>query len=186
MVVVLFATFGQCCRTCSCVSSSFAQNLQAGFVSLALLKFALAASIDDLVFIMALHCFLVSLSMYSGLFPTSMLAFLSFQCLTLVLFWDSFSMSSRIFVLISSWIRRFRLFLFVIETMSFSWSSSAVFSTFSFHMLCVVLVASFIRDSSFISSILFACRICFFFIIYSIGRLPVSLRRIVVGVPWGR
>ena len=63
---------------------------------------------------------------------------------------------------------------------------SAVFSMFSLHVLCVVLVVSFIRDSSFISSILFACRICFFFMMYSIGRFPVSLRRIVVGVPWGR
>ena len=127
MVVVLFSTFGQCCRTCSCVSFSFAQNLHTGSVSLALLKFAFTASIEDLVFIMVLHCFLVSLSMYSGLFPTSMFSFLSFQCLTLVLFWVSFSMSSRIFVLISSWIRHSRLFLFVIDSTSFMWSSSAVF-----------------------------------------------------------
>ena len=127
MIVVLFSTFGQCCRTCSCVSFSFAQNLHTVSVSLALLKFAFAASIEALVFIMALYCFLVSLSMLAGLFPTCMFSFLSFQCLTLVLFWVSFSTLSRILVLISSWIRRFRLFLFVIDNTSFRWSSPAVF-----------------------------------------------------------
>ena len=60
MVVVLFSTFGQCCRTCSCVSFSLAQNLHTGSVSLALLKFFVTEIMEALVFIMALHCFLVS------------------------------------------------------------------------------------------------------------------------------
>ena len=63
MVSVLFSTLGQYCRTCSCVSISFAQNLQPGSVSLALLNFAFAVNIEALVFIMALHCFLVHFSM---------------------------------------------------------------------------------------------------------------------------
>ena len=48
------------------------------------------------------------------------------------------------------------------------------------------LVASLIRVSSFISFIHFAWSIFFFVIMYSIGMLPVSFRRIVVGVPLGR
>ena len=56
----------------------------------------------------------------------------------------------------------------------------------SLHVLFSWFGASFIRVSSFISLILFAWSILFFFIIYCIGTLPVSFRRIVVGVPLGR
>ena len=54
------------------------------------------------------------------------------------------------------------------------------------HVLVSGCVASFIRASSFIMSILFACMIFFLIIVYSTGMYPVSLSRIIVGMPFGR
>ena len=96
------------------------------------------------------------------------------------------SISSRIRLFISSWIRRLREFLLTISITSLRWSLSIVSWIFFLHRLWFVLVVSLISDSTFIPSILLAWRICFLFIIYSIGMFPVSLRRIVVGVPFGR
>ena len=54
------------------------------------------------------------------------------------------------------------------------------------HVLVSGYVASFIRATSFIMSILFACMIFFLIIVYSTGMYPVSLSRIIVGMPFGR
>ena len=54
------------------------------------------------------------------------------------------------------------------------------------HVLVSGCVASFIRASSFIMSILFACMILFLITVYSTGMYPVSLSRMIVGMPFGR
>ena len=53
-------------------------------------------------------------------------------------------------------------------------------------VLVSACVASLIRASSFNRSMRLACRIFVFLMVYSIGMLPASFRRIVVGVPLGR
>ena len=82
--------------------------------------------------------------------------------------------------------RCFSVSLLRIAIWSCIWSSLAMSITCFLHVLVLACVASFIGDSSFIWSMRLACRIFFILMVYSIGMLPVSFRRIVVGVPLGR
>ena len=129
---------------------------------------------------MALHC----LSIYSGLTSILVVCRLSLRCLTLVFASASLSTCSVILASISFWIS-ISFFLVMVKT-SFIWRSSAFSSIIFFQVLLFAIVASFIKLSFFISSILLACRICFLVMVYSTGIWPVSFRRIVVGVSLGR
>ena len=147
--------------------------------------FAFTVSIDALALSMALHCFRFSFSIYFGLVPIFVSLLFAHQWLILGFRSASFSISSANLASLSLWIRVFKPFLVSTVICSATWNSLVVSSMFFFHMLVSVFVMSFISDSSSICSILLAWRIAFF-IVYSSGILPVSWRRIVVGVPFGR
>ena len=135
---------------------------------------------------MALHCFRFSFSIYFGLVPIFVSLLFAHQWLILGFRSASISISSANLASLSLWISVFKHFLDSTVICSAIWNSLVVSSMFFFHMLVSVFVMSFTSDSSSIWSILLAWRIDFFFIVYSSGILPVSWRRIVVGVPFGR
>ena len=135
---------------------------------------------------MALHCFLVNFPMYSGLLPTLISFFLSFQCLTFVIVSVSFWIPSMTLVFISSWRCFFGHSFDIMAIWSLTLSSPAILFTSFPHSLCFDKVTSLMRVSFCMLSIRLPCRTCFFFIMYSTVSFPISFNRIVVGVPFGK
>ena len=154
---------------CSWVSISVLQNLHWLSVLDPFFKLFFTGSIDALVFIMALHCFLVNFSIYSGLLPTLISFFLSFQCLIFVIVSDSFSITSITLVFISPWRCFFRHSYDITAIRSLTLSSSAILFISFLHSLFFDEVTSLMRDSFCMLSIRLACKTCFFFIMCSIG-----------------
>ena len=168
---------------CSWVSSASQQYLHLR-VSWPFLWFILTVIILVLALSIAWLCFLVSLSMYSGLRSLGLvLCFL--QWLIFVFFFWFFSISFSH----SSWALCFRMFLsvffFSFRCHFCMWYFSMISIVFFIHMLLSV-VLYFIREFPSFSSILLACIILFIFISCLIGINPDSFSSIVVGVPWGR
>ena len=143
-------------------------------------------SMDALALRMALHCFLVSFSMYCVLLPTLISVFISRQCLILVFSSVSLSISSISFEFISSCRSFFMLFFVSTGMCTLTFSSSAMSFTCFLHSLCPVLLMSLMRVSVCMLSICFACNICLFITVYFMGMFPVSTSSIVVGVLFGR
>ena len=120
---------------CSWVSISVLQNLHWLSVLDPFLKLFLTGSIDALVFIMALHCFLVNFSIYSGLLPTLISFFLSIQCLIFVIVSVSFSITSITLVFISPWRCFFRHSFDITAIWSLTLSTSAILFISFLHSL---------------------------------------------------
>ena len=139
-----------------------------------------------LTFISALHCFLLSLVIYSGLpFSCSFVLF-SIQCLVFVFVVASSIISWLVISLLRVSRTLLRPCLLMRRFSPVRLYSSRISFVLLFHILLSFIVIDLFSEGPVLWSILWACITLFFFIILSMGRYPVSWRRILVGVCCGR
>ena len=166
---------------CFWVSWCTLQNLHSALSLYWVFLFVLQGIMLLLTFISAFHCFLLSLVIYSGLpFSCSFVLF-SIQCLVFVFVVASSTISWLVISLLRVSRDLLRPCLLMRRLSPVRLYSSRISFVLLFHILFSFIVIDLFSEGPFLWSILWACITLFFFIILSMGRYPVSWRRILVG-----